>query len=155
MELIPCRNCGRPYVPGEASYCGKCGERLSTKTNLIDEVRQLESEPKPYEAVRFTSGLIVFLGWVFIIGGWFLAFTIGAVFGETLAQFFAKSGSSYSVLQNITILISFILGFINTVFGVGMIASGQLLAVMLDIRNDTHTTMRLVRRFGLLVSEDK
>jgi len=26
---------------------------------------------------------------------------------------------------------------------------------MLDIRNDTHTTMRLIRRFGLWMSEEK
>jgi hypothetical protein len=154
MEFIKCRNCGHPYLPGEASYCGKCGHRLPTQKNLVDEVNDLESEPKPYGAVRFTSGLVVFLGWVWIILGWMLSFTVGSVFGESLAQFFVRSDAGYSVIRNFTALIVVILGFINTIYGIGMIAGGQLISIMLDIRNDTHSTMRLVRRFGLMIPDE-
>jgi len=42
-----------------------------------------------------------------------------------------------------------------TIIGVMIIASGQFFLIMLDIHTDTHTTMRLIRRFGLLMSEEK
>ena len=100
MELIHCRNCGHPYLPGEATYCPKCGEVLATKANIVDEIKQLESEPKPYEALRFTSGLIIFFGWVVIILGWFFAFTIGSIFSETLARIVVSDGAPYSAFRN-------------------------------------------------------
>ena len=73
METNYCRSCGKSYHPGETNYCTKCGEILQTKENLINEIKQIEHEPKPYEALRFTSGLIAFFGWTVIILGWFTA----------------------------------------------------------------------------------
>ncbi len=152
MDLIHCKNCGRSYMPGESSYCSKCGERLSTKSDIVDEINKLEREVKPYEALRFTSGVIVFLGWVVIIAGWI---TVGMIYTFTVSVAEnVMSGHSYTVINNVAKLFAFFEGSGVTIFGLMMIAFGQVFQVILDLRNDTHTTMRLVRRFGLMMSDE-
>lgn len=157
MESNYCKSCGKSYIPGEAGYCTKCGEILQTKDNLIDEIKKIEREPKPYESLRFTSGVIVFFGRVVIVLGWFLAITIVYIYGDSIAKIFISDATPYrtvTTIGNTLAFITFIFGFLNTIFGIFLIASGQIFMALLDIRNDAHTTMRLVRRFGLLISEE-
>lgn len=149
MDMLRCSKCGHPYQAGDVKYCTVCGQALETSTNLISEIKQIERESSPYEALRFVAGLIVFFGWVVIIGGWLFALTIGAAFSGSIAKNLVSDGASSTVLSNMTYLVSGFIGFLATINGLGMIASGQIYMALLDIRNDTHTTMRLIRRFGL------
>jgi len=140
-------------MQGEASYCTKCGTSLSKSINPAQEIKQIENAPKPYEALHFTSGVIVFFGWMVIIFGWLFALTFGSVAAASIAKYLVSEDATSQVLQNMNVLVVIVLGGINMIWGITLIASGQVLAVILDIRDDTHVTMRLVRRFGLLMSE--
>lgn len=154
MKLINCPSCGWPYLPGEASYCTKCGTSLSKSINPAQEIKQLESQPKPYEALRFTSGLMIFFGWLVIIGVW-VSVSMTYTFTVSMAENMVSDAVSYTVVSNLAVLISILFGMAGTILGITLIASGQVFQVMLDIRNDMNLTARLVRRFGLLMSEDQ
>jgi hypothetical protein len=147
-----CRACGARYIPNESRYCTKCGQPIQVKDNLANEIKIIQREPKPYEALRIVSGFIVLFGWVIIIVGWITAFSVGDLFGKSLAQFVSDSGP-FSLTRNFSFLVSFVLGSFSTIQGLFMIAAGQVFMVLLDIRNDTHTTMRLVARLGLAMLE--
>lgn len=153
MEFNHCPSCDWPYLPGEASYCTKCGTLLSKSINPAQEIKQLESQSKPYEALRFTSWLIVVLGWAVIIFGWLFAITFGSVVAAPIAKNIVAKDAAENVIQNFDLLVIVIIGMITTIYGILLIASGQVISALLDIRDDTHTTMRLIRRFGLLMSE--
>lgn len=151
MELNHCQSCGHPYVAGDASYCSKCGERLSTKNSLVADIQKIEGESKPYTALHFTSGLLGLFGWLVIIFGWLFAFTAGVVLSETIARTFVSDGASSSILRNMTFLISTIIGVLNTLLGISLIAASQIIEVLLDVRNDLHVTRSYIR-FGLYKS---
>jgi len=158
VEPSHCTSCGAAYIPdGKVLYCSNCGAPLKSrksKTNLVDDIRTIDDEPTPYEALRFTGGLIVFIGWVVIIMGWFFAFTLGLIISETIARNFISDGEPYSAVRNMTMFLSVIMGMGNSLYGLLLIASGQVVQVLLDMRNDTHATRRYVRRFGLNMSEN-
>ncbi len=145
MEIRHCPLCGAAYLPGEVSFCVKCGQPLQTKTSIIQDVKRIEQEPNPYNALRIASGFIVFFGWLVIIFGWIFAMMIGSIFMETIASVTGP----YSLARNQSYLVSFIIGMISTIQGLFMIAAGQVFLALLDLRNDMHATMRMVRRFGL------
>lgn len=153
MELSTCRNCGTPYNVGEVNFCTVCGQPLQTRENLIKEIKRIEREPKPYNALRITASLLIGLGWFIIIVGWLSAVFITGSMIEQMKGFLAvQSGPLFDIASLVfTVLIwSWI-----AILGLVVIASGQVFLVLLDIRNDMNTTMRLVRRFGLAMLEDK
>lgn len=149
-----CSTCGARYLPGESNYCGKCGAVIKVQ-DISQDIKRIQREPKPYEALRFTSGLIIFLGWVIIIGGWFVAFTIGAVVSDTIASALVSDGASVTLLKNMSMMISFSIGMFTTIQGLFMIALGQVFMALLDVRNDTHITMKMIARFGMAMIESK
>lgn len=148
-----CSNCGARYIPGESNYCVKCGSVIRAR-DISQDIKRIQNEPKPYEALRIVSGFIVFIGWIVIVVGWMVAFSIGALFGETLSQFVSDTGP-FSLTRNISFLVSLVIGSFATIQGLFMIASGQIFMVLLDIRNDSHITMRLITRLGLALVEKK
>jgi len=143
-----CSVCGNPQPDGKAIYCFKCGSKLLTQTTIMDDIKAIDQEPLPYDALRFTGGLIVFLGWVVIIVGT-LAITMASAYTLGMAEKVIGSTSAYSVTLNVSRLITIIGILINAIIGISFIAAGQVIAVLLDIRNDLHTTKRYIRRFGL------
>ena len=155
-----CPNCGTKAKDENALYCEVCGTRIVEQPvptikrpegeQLLSDLHRIESEPKPYEALRFVSGLIVFFGWLMIIGGWFLGFTVAALYTDTLSD-----AGPYFIARNKTWLISTFIGMVSTIQGLFMIAGGQVFMVLLDLRNDMHTTMGFVQRFGLSMFDNK
>ncbi len=141
MDQIFCRECGTPYHPGEANFCSKCGAPLPTKANAVDELKSLQKESRGYGALRFTADLIVFLGWLIIIGGIFLAVSVYKIMSEISSQ------------SDTAILASIMTGIFSLFGGVFSIASGQFLELMLEMRDDLHVNTRLLRRLSLMISE--
>ena len=144
-EFIYCPNCKHPYVKGSAIFCAECGTHLSKSISPAQEIKQLEQEPRPYSALRFTSSLIIFFGWLYIIFGWIFSFTI--VYGM-IGQYLPPDRS-----PNLAGVIAFVLGSIHTLIGILLIAGGQFYQIALDIRDDMHITARIIRRFAILMSE--
>ncbi len=153
MDIYFCSTCGARYIPGESNYCVKCGAVIRVR-DVSQDIKFIQREPKPYETLRIVSGFIILFGWITVIVGWMVAFAIGAWYGETLAQL-VSDAAPYSVARNQSFLVSVIIGFMFTIQGFGMIASGQVYMALLDIRNDTHTTMRLITRLGLAMLDTK
>lgn len=151
-----CQHCGAAYDPQADIYCSKCGTKISggheLKKKLLEDLKAIEDNPPVYETVRFVSSLIVFIGWLIILFGWGLSLFVGALMGETLAGFISDSTSS-SVLRNINGLMTFLSGSWFTIQGLFTIAFGQGITVLLDMRQDTNITKRLIRRMILLIAE--
>ncbi len=141
MDQIFCRECGTPYRPGEASFCSKCGTPLPTKANAVDELKSLQKESRGYGALRFTADLIIFLGWLIIISGFFLSAGV------------YKSVNVISSQSDAAILAAIMTIIFSLFMGVFSIASGQFLELMLEMRDDLHVNTRLLRRLSLMISE--
>jgi len=156
MNYSHCPVCDHPYFPEDEKYCTQCGKFLKQKIKPSDEIKSMEKEPRPYSALRFTSALIIGIGWTVIIISWIAVLLWYTLVNTTFQK--VSSGLVFdpflvSLTMDVTIYISFGCGVIGTVMGILMIATGEIYSVFLDIRDDTHVTMRLIRRFGLMLSE--
>jgi hypothetical protein len=100
----------------------------------------MNAEPRPYQALRFISALVMGGGWVIIIMGWALVILYYALGAGVLV-----SQSTLDGFPVISPYIPFIFLFLDTLIGVIVIGAGQVYAVILDIRDDMHTTMQYVR----------
>jgi len=132
-----CRICETPYRPGVDKFCTKCGQPLETQDNLVKELAQIERAPKPYEALRFISFITIALGWLLIVAGVLCSVILYAFLENFIHD--ALASQSLAALAALIFVIN----------GVSVIAAGQVCLVLLEIRDDTHTTMQMVRRFGL------
>jgi hypothetical protein len=145
-HLIRCPQCEMPYLPGEAAFCGNCGTKLPSSTNVNRQLSRIEHAPRPYNALRFISALIIGGGWLIIIGGW--ALTI---------LFYVIGGGFLSVNGEVPVFPIFaplIFLFVITLTGLVVIGVGQIYAVILDIRDDMNATMQYVR-YGLKNLKEK
>jgi hypothetical protein len=110
---------------------------------LISQVRTIDNESAPYGALRFVSGMFNIIGFVVII-----IHTILMVM-SAYPYILEKLGD-----QLIALAITVLAWGIGTIFGIVIIAQGQMLELMLDIRNDMYLTRRYVRRFGLHMARE-
>lgn len=154
MSLIRCLECETPYVPGEALYCANCGTKLPDQSHVINQITKIEDAPRPYNALRFTSGLIITLGWVTIIAGWAFVLFWWTAANATYQMVSDVSINNPYLFSNISASVAIFIGLFSTVMGVLVIGAGQVYAVILDIRDDMNTTMQYVR-YGLKRSSDK
>lgn len=153
MEIRHCPLCGAAYLPGEVSFCVKCGQPLQTKTSIIQDIKRIEQEPNPYNALRFTSTVIIGFGWFVIVIGWAAALLLYGGLLQFLQGFVAvKSGPLFDVASVIFMLM--IWSWV-TIVGLFVIASGQVFMALLDLRNDMRATMRMIRRFGLAMLDNE
>ncbi len=156
MEKMDCYRCSSEFNPDKDRFCSQCGLQFYTdkaKKKLLQEIDDIENEPSPYETMRFTASVIIGFGWVVIIIGWASTLFVYGGLIQILQDFVAiKNGQLFDIASVFFIVL--VWAYV-TIIGVMIIASGQFFLIMLDIRNDTHITMRLIRRFGLLMSEEK
>ena len=104
---------------------------------LKDDLEIIEDAPMPYGALQVISAAFNILGWLVIIVHCLVTAVIihpfiRGRFGEFLP----------------TLLLSIFALFIGLLYGVSIIAVGQVIELMIDIRNDVRITRRYVRRFG-------
>ncbi len=154
-EKLFCHQCGAEFDPKLARYCSQCGagfypSKNKKRARLLDDIKEIMDEPPPYQTLRFASAVISALGWGIIVVGWFIAFTLGAMYGENIVT---MEGVEGEIIQNRSWLIVGVTGVLSTVIGLFQIASGQVFMALLDIRNDTHTAMILNVRLGLALHE--
>lgn len=152
MDNIYCRQCGTPYVVGEAQFCAKCGTPLPESPDAKDEIKAMEKEERGYEVLRFTAALVVFLGIVFIVVSWVMALLSYPVLMAWIKSF-VSDGVGLQSIQNIVTGFALMMGLLGTLGGIGMIAWGQMMLMFAEIRDDVHTSTRLLRRLALMISK--
>ncbi len=105
---------------------------------LTKKIREIESEPTGYAALRFVIGMINVVGWLLILLHTFITFVI--IF-------------PYMRMQLTELLPTYLLTILawmgGSFVGVTIIASAQVLEILMDIRRDLHITRRYIRAFGL------
>ncbi len=155
-EKLFCHQCGAEFDPKLARYCSQCGagfypSKNKKRARLLDDVEEIMDAPNPYEAMRFTASLVISLGWTVIIVGWASAVFVYGGIVDILQNFVeVQNGPLFDMASVFFVILVWAL---VAVVGVMIIAVGQFYFVLLDIRNDTHTTMRLIARLGLAMHE--
>jgi hypothetical protein len=154
MDMMRCQNCGKEYQPGKVRFCSQCGKPLSSKPNVIDDLKELEHEPRPFEALRFTSGLYIIFGWVIGLLGCVLSSFMYSIVMNIVQQF-VSDGTTSTVIQSTTLFITIIADILIGIVALSIIAHGQMLQLISNMRDDLHLTTRIIRRLSLMLSETK
>ncbi len=115
---------------------------------LRDRLDKIEDQDSPYQALEFTSSVIVGLGWAVIIIGALFASSVGAFSLIANLSIFQKTENELLKIL-ISILALLISWAPSTLMGVFIIAYGQMLKLMLDIRNDVDVTRQYIRAISL------
>lgn len=97
---------------------------------------------KEYRTLSIISRFTIVLGWLIILFGWGFGVIVSALYGEIISAFQESANTS---LQEMLIVVT--TGVFFTIQGLFIIASGQVMLVLLDIRNDTRSQLNLLRRF--------
>ncbi|MBI5950176.1 MAG: hypothetical protein HY865_00850 [Chloroflexi bacterium] len=121
---------------------------MSRYQKLRDDIDAIEDQRAPYGALRVVVWVTSTIGWVVIAVH--IALTV------FVAHPFIRSKLLGAELP--TLLLTLFFGLIGSLFGIGILASAQIIDLLMDIRNDVHLTRRYVRRFGLHMArgaEDK
>jgi len=102
----------------------------------------MEKETGKYGALRFTAGVIIAFGWLWLIVGWLGPFIFADMF-----QGFASRWMGYSDSPSTSLIIfTFTWGIVNTILAMFVVAYGQLLLLLIEMRDDLHTSMRALLR---------
>lgn len=110
---------------------------------LSDDIVNIEGTPQPYGALRIVIASFNIIGWAVIV----IHFLVTVV----LAYPFIRGKLPNDAL--VVLLLTLVFLLIGFLVGISIIASGQVLELLLDMRNDIHITRRYVRRFGLFMAK--
>jgi hypothetical protein len=134
--VVYCPNCKNVQEIGK--FCSQCGYDLSKVRDkpLIETTNSSQS----YGTLRFVSLLMVLLGWLIIIGSLIAAVVNYSQF-VTDGNAIISQGQSDVPLYDPNWLISpglsaVLIATVGMVFGLAEIAAGQIIMVLLDIRDD-------------------
>lgn len=130
MSIRTCPNCGN--LQGYGDFCSQCGHDLSNVK--AQEIVIPDSKPKEYGALRFTASLMIFMGWMIVILSVVSACLMYSGIGSINAVFSQESGSGVGSVVG-AMATTFTLAF-GVIMGVATIAAGQVIMVILDIRDD-------------------
>ena len=141
MSEVKCPNC-KNIQEVRGRFCSQCGYDLSQiqETSLI-QTRNVSSQSREeYTALRIVSSMLVIMGWVVMIASvvtsciLFASVTsAGAIMsqgGGTLSSLLGVTGSFF------TVFIAAFLFFFGIGFGLAEIAAGQVIMVVINIRDD-------------------
>lgn len=154
--VVECHACGKPYLPGEATFCTRCGARLpESKINIRDIPRDKEinfkkrTSQRRYEVLAFTAGLQMFFGWIMIISALLFSsylYSFSADISDALYSTVAYADDGYSKLtgepvsktpfETIPIAISLLVAGIGVVLGVNLVAHGQLIFLFINLNDE-------------------
>jgi hypothetical protein len=133
--------------PDENLYCAKCGKELENlpapnakkiTTNYHAAVKRITPD-RAYPILSFIAGLLVLVGIIVIVVGLFGSTTIYTSL-NTLADIVPNDAvfRSPSIANNGTALLtSAIFMIIMLVFGFSLVASGEMIFLMIDMQKDT------------------
>lgn len=151
-----CDNCGHPYTPGDSLYCSKCGQRLPSQ--LEKQLNTLDGDVRrDYQALRFTASLLVLLGWLVIVASVFGSLVLYSSLNSENATVTivprnwdspgtdVPLGDPDPALGSLARFIAVSVSAGGILGGVVLIAFGQLLHAIVDIRNDARITSRIAR----------
>jgi len=111
---------------------------------LLDQIMDVEEEPKRYNALHLAAGIIQVIGWVSII--------IHAILTILLAYPFIRM----KIVEDLAVYaLTFMVWILGSLFGVFIIAQGQLIDLLLGMSDDIHLTRKYLRRFGLHMARNK
>jgi hypothetical protein len=106
---------------------------------LAKKIKEIESEPTGYAALRFVIDAINIVGWLVSISHTFVVFF-------AIYPFIDKRFPG----EPLPAIMLTLLAWMGGIFvGIIIIASAQVLEILMDIRRDLHITRRYIRAFGL------
>lgn len=173
--IVECPYCHKEYLPGEATYCPRCGGRLPESDINIHEYKKNAKPKSPtwkinhyikprYRALELVANIQVAMGWFLLLFSFVAAFTMVDFFDAflpeaeryTLSDGAPQLDRPYEQETNPTAwTFSFIIGFIGILGGLRIIASGQLLHLQIDLAEETAILNRETQRFFLWYAKRK
>jgi hypothetical protein len=110
---------------------------------------------RSYTTLRFIAFAIEYIGVVIILGSWVFSLlwwtSVNATWQASEPN--QSPPALFEWLRDISWMLPVVSGSIGTITGMMMVAWGQVIQVFLDIRDDTHTTMRLISQGGATDAE--
>lgn len=132
-EIKKCPSCKNLETRG-GRFCSQCGYDLSK----VEDTPLIASVPRrDYEALRFTSSMIVLFGWLIIVTSLFASayyYSQYTVSGNAIVRQSQESGAPSS--QNASPLVPMGIALFGVTSGTLTIAAGQVIMVVIDIRDD-------------------
>jgi len=134
MSVKTCPDCGSLQARGR--FCSQCGYDLST----VKEKPEIPDPPRrDYEALRFTSSMIVLFGWVIVVASLFTSayyYSQYTVSGNAIVRQGQSDAPSYDPNKTISPIVPAAIAIFGVISGTLTIAAGQIIMVFLDIRDD-------------------
>ena len=111
---------------------------------LVDSIEDIEEYRSPYGALRVVVWVTQVIAW--LITTLHIVITAGVVYPFIRAR----------LVEDLpTILLTLLFALIGLLFGIGILASAEIIELLMDMAKDVHLTRRYVRRFGLHMARDK
>jgi hypothetical protein len=105
---------------------------------LYEKIAEIEEQPMPYGALRVVAAAFNIMGWLVIV-------LHGIV---TIVLVYPFMADKFNEILP-ALLLSLFVFLIGVLFGVFIIASGQIIELLFDMRRDMRITRRYIRAFGL------
>lgn len=114
----------------------------------------MTQQEKPYQALRFVANIFIGLGWLFIFVGITLSLVLYDRYFATAINATLSEDFNQGVANIISVAILFFQWLIIFIFGMFIVAAGQIYLVLLDIRDTNHLQKEYLRLIYKLQKEE-
>lgn len=112
---------------------------------MKNKINSIEKEFPPYQALRSVAYIIVTLGWLFILLGVVVTLAVYDLYLSPALNTYLPKDYDPTLANIISVGILFFQWLIIFIFGMFIVAAGQIYLVLLDIRDATYAQKEYTR----------